>query len=187
MSTQPVLRTERLILRPFTVADAPIVQRLAGDREIFDTTLNIPHPYTDGLAEAWIATHPAEFGNGKSATFAIVRRQDGLLIGAIGLTIRSEHKRAEIGYWIGRPYWNNGYCTEAARALLRYGFHELGLNRVHANHFKRNPASGKVMRNIGMQYEGCRREHVVKDSVAEDLEEYAILREEFDTMSRSGQ
>jgi len=185
MDTQPVLETERLILRPFTPEDAPVVQRLAGDDAIYSTTLNIPHPYEDGLAEQWIGTHTGEFEKGRSATFAVVRRGDGLLIGAVGLTIRREHDRAEIGYWIGRPYWNNGYCSEAARAVLRYGFRTLGLNRIHANHLKRNPASGRVMQKIGIRYEGCRREHIVKDGRTEDLEEYGLLRREFETRDGS--
>lgn len=174
---------ERLVLRPFKLADAPDVQRLAGAREIAATTLNIPHPYEDGVAEAWISKHQETFDQGKGVTLAITFRTNGRLIGAISLMdIRSKHQ-AELGYWIGKPYWNQGYCTEAARAMLRYGFQVLELQRIHACHLSRNPASGRVMQKLGMQHEGRRRQHVVKWGEMDDLELYGILRSEWDATS----
>ena len=80
-----------------------------------------------------------------------------------------------MGYWVGAPYWGRGYCTEAARAILRYGFEELGLHRIHAQHFARNPASGRVMQKIGMVYEGRQHEHVRKWDRFEDSDLYGIL------------
>src|SRR5215212_1807613 len=130
----PTLPTSRLLLRPFAPADARDVQRLAGEHAVASTTLNIPHPYEDGMAEAWIATHPVAFDEGVWATFAITARDGGTLLGAAGLTIRARHARAEMGYWVGRPYWGRGYATEAAGALLAYGFDALDLNRVQATH-----------------------------------------------------
>jgi len=174
----PTLHTERLILRPFTLGDADDVQRLAGDPAVASTTLNIPHPYEDGLAEEWISTHQEKSDLGIGATFAVTLRDGGTLIGCIGLIINQRHDRGTLGYWIGKPWWNTGYCTEAARAALRYGFEELGLNRVVATHVARNPASGRVMQKIGMTHEGCLRQHVKKGKGFEDLEYYAILKGE---------
>jgi RimJ/RimL family protein N-acetyltransferase len=179
MGKQPELVTERLLLRPFTLADAPTVQKLAGDRDIASVTLNIPHPYEDGMAEEWIGTHEKAFEEGKEVVFAVVLHENDALIGAVGLMINQEHERAEMGYWIGKPYWGNGYCTEAARAMLGYGFNTLGLNRIHATHLTRNPASGRVMEKIGMTSEGHLRQHVKKWDVFEDLEQYAILENEY--------
>jgi RimJ/RimL family protein N-acetyltransferase len=171
----PQLHTPRLILRPFTLADAPDVRCLAGDRAIADTTLNVPHPYGEGMAEAWIATHAEAFASGQRASFAITRRSDNALLGAISLmTIQSEHQ-AELGYWVGKPYWSQGYCTEAARAIVQYAFDELKLIRVHACHLSRNPASGAVMRKLGMQHEGRRRLHARKWDRFEDMELYGLL------------
>ena len=99
------------------------------------------------------------------------------MIGAVGLRIEREDQRAELGYWIGRPYWNQGYCTEAARAVLDFGFEQLGLNRIYASHFTRNPASGRVMQKLGMTHEGRLRQHVRKWDAFEDVEVYAVLRE----------
>ena len=180
MTERPVLKTERLILRPFTLEDAPEVQRLAGDKDIADTTLFIPHPYEDGMAEEWIGKHQDEFDRGEVITFAIVHRKHKFLVGAIGLSeIKRHDETASMGYWIGKPYWNQGYCTEAAKAVLKYGFEVLNLNKIHAHHFKRNPASGKIMQKIGMKHEGCLRQHIKKWGKFEDLEAYGILKEEF--------
>lgn len=171
--------TERLLLRPFTPEDADDVRRLAGDREIADTTLNIPHPYGEGMALEWIASHGKGFETGENLTFAMTLRVTGELVGAVSLMVRKEHARAELGYWTGRPYWGRGYCTEASREVIRYGFDEMGLNRIFATHFTRNPASGEVMKKLGMRFEGVQREHVRKTSSFEDLAVYAILRSDW--------
>lgn len=180
MTNQPQLRTERLLLRPFTPKDATIVQKLAGDKAIADTTLHIPHPYPDGQAERWISAHAPRFRDGRGAIFAITLPVVGQVIGSIGLVIVPDYQRAGLGYWLGEPYWGKGYMTEAASEVLRYGFAELGLNRICADHFARNPASGRVMEKIGMQYEGTLRQHVMKWGKFEDLKMYGILKNEYE-------
>jgi len=183
MKSRPTITTTRLTLRAFSPDDAAKVMQLAGDRDIADRTLNIPHPYEEGMAEAWIATHQEALETGREMAFAVTRRTDGELLGAISLLGIRERHQAGLGYWIGKPYWNQGFCTEAAGALASYAFTELALVRVHACHLSRNPASGRVMQKIGMQHEGCRRQHVVKWDQAEDLELYGILRGEWEKMS----
>ncbi len=180
MPEQPVLETERLVLRPFRTGDGPRVRELAGDKAIAATTLRIPHPYPEGAAEEWIGTHRADFEAGKSATFAVVLRDEDAVIGSIGLEIDAEHSRAELGYWIGKPYWGRGYCTEAAREAVKYAFETLGLNRVCAHHFSLNYSSGKVMRKIGLKREGRMRGHVRKNGESIDLELYGLLASEYE-------
>ena len=85
----------------------------------------------------------------------------------------------ELGYWLGVPFWNQGYCTEAALAVVQYGFEVLRLHRIYASHMIRNPASGRIMQKIGMTYEGCQRQHVQKWGVFEDLATYGILQSEY--------
>jgi RimJ/RimL family protein N-acetyltransferase len=104
---------------------------------------------------------------------------EGTLLGSISLHISQQDARAEVGWWIGVPYWNRGYCTEAARALLGYGFETLDLNRIQGRHLARNPASGRVMIKIGMRYEGTMRQAVCKWGVFEDVVLYAILKSEY--------
>ena len=180
MTSPPTLETERLLLRPFALTDAPRVRELAGDPAIADTTLNIPHPYKEGMAEEWIATHLPKYRTGEQVDLAITAKESGDLVGAIGLNIDQRFQRAELGFWIGRGFWNRGYCTEAARAVIEYGFRHLSLNRIHAHHFGRNPASGRVMVKIGMSREGLLREHVLKGSRFEDSVAYGILRGEWE-------
>ncbi len=176
---QPTLVTERLVLRPLREDDADAVQVLAGDYAIADTTLSIPHPYEDGMAERWIAAHSSQFELGTHAVFAIELAADQRVVGAISLTLERNFSKAELGYWVGKPFWNHGYATEAARRIVEYGFHNLGLNRISSRHLVRNPASGKVMQKIGMRHEGTLREDTVKWDQFEDLEQYSVLRSEW--------
>ncbi len=166
-------------MRPFSLGDATDVQRLAGDRSIAVTTMTIPHPYEDGMAEDWIAGHETASRDGKAFALAMVLRDEGALVGCIGLKIDRQHDKAELGYWVGKPFWNFGYATEAAQALVDYGFRELALNRVHAAHMARNPSSGRVMEKIGMRLEGTAREDLKKWGRYEDLVSYAILRHDW--------
>lgn len=180
MVSQPLLTTGRLLLRPFALSDAPDVQRLAGAREIADTTLNVPHPYADGMAEEWIGSHEAGYAEGSLAIYAVVHRPAEELLGAVGLVIDPQNALAELGYWIGVLYWGRGYATEAARALIDFGFGQLGLNRIQARHLLRNPASGRVMEKLGMTREGTFRQAVRKWERFEDVALYAMLSSDRD-------
>lgn len=179
MKELPVLTSERLILRPFLLSDGQRVQKLAGAKEVAATTLNIPHPYKDGLAEEWIHGHQENFNNDKSCTLAICLRDDNVLIGAIGLIIYRSDNKGSLGYWLGKDYWNNGYCTEAARTIVKYGFEQLDLHKIFATHLNHNPASGKVMQKLGMKQEGVLRHHTKKWDKYCDLVYYGILKCEY--------
>ena len=184
MRRLPVLESERLVLRRLELVDTPRVKQFAGAPEIASVTLNIPHPYPDGAAEGFIQqTHKwAEVG--EQYTFAITLKVEGALIGCIGLVVEKRHNKAEVGYWLGTPYWRQGYMTEALEAILNFGFGQVKLNRIFATHLTRNPASGRVMQKAGMQYEGIQRQAVIKNEVYEDLAFYAMLREEYEAAKR---
>lgn len=171
----PTLETRRLVLRPFDPSDAPVVQRLAGAREVALPTQNIPHPYEDGVAEKWIASHGPAWDAGRYLTLAITASGEGV-VGAVGLHITKEHRRGELGYWVGVPFWNRGYATEAAGALVGFGFEDLDLNRIQARHMTFNAASGRVMEKLGMKLEGIQRQAVLVRGAFEDIALYAILR-----------
>ena len=178
----PTLETERLRLRPFARADAPRVRDLAGAPEVAATTLHIPHPYPEGAAESWIAAHAAIAAGGTGLNWAIVRRADEALLGSISLGIVPAHARGELGYWLGVPYWNRGYTTEAARRVVAYGFAELGLHRLQATCLPRNRGSSRVMEKAGLTYEGLLRGFVRKGEVFEDVAMYALLRPDWQAM-----
>jgi ribosomal-protein-alanine N-acetyltransferase len=182
----PVLETERLVLRPYSLADAPRVQQMCGDRAIAATTLAIPHPYPDGAAEQWISTHADSFRQGTEVTLAITLKLNGQVVGSIALSVNKNHRRGELGYMVAKEHWNRGYCTEAARAMMDYGFGLLGLNRIQAMHFPRNPASGRVMQKLGMTREGLLRQYVSNRNGLEDVVLYSILRREFEPTGKAG-
>ncbi|MDQ7797520.1 MAG: GNAT family N-acetyltransferase [Candidatus Edwardsbacteria bacterium] len=179
MNMMPTLTTERLILLPFTLDDASELQKLAGARAIADTTINIPHPYPEGAAEKWISTHRDEYQKNGSVAWAVVLKDSPQLIGCISLGVDSKNERAELGYWISQTFWGRGYCTEAAKAVLGYGFRQTKLNRIFAFYLSRNPASGKVMAKIGMKKEGEMRQHIKKWDQFEDIIHYGILDAEY--------
>jgi ribosomal-protein-alanine N-acetyltransferase len=180
MEDLPRLQTERLVLRPFDASDGAAVERLAGAREVADTTLTIPHPYPSGGGAYWIATHAAAWSSRDSLVLAICQHEAPCeLLGAISLQLSLPHSRGELGYWIGLPNWGKGFATEAARALTAYAFTEVGLHRVEARHFTRNPASGRVLQKLGMRLEGIHREAYLRWGRFEDVATYAILAPEW--------
>ena len=176
----PVLQSDRLTLRPVRESDADRLQMLAGERQVAATTLNIPHPYPLAAAVAFINQMQEQAAAGIAYTFGLVLKTEDALIGCIGLRVAQAFSRAEIGYWVGVPYWGQGYMSEAARRVLAFAFDDLGLHRVYASHFASNPASGRVMQKIGMQYEATLRDHVAKWDTYHDLVYYGILRDEYE-------
>jgi ribosomal-protein-alanine N-acetyltransferase len=174
-----VLHTERLLLRPLESKDAVAVHRLASAAEIADTTLTIPHPYPFHAAVEWIDRGHKEWKAETAFIFAITLRESKDLIGGIGLHLNNHDRNAEMGFWIGKPYWNQGFCSEAGRVMLQFGFETLGLHRIFARHFPRNAASSKVIAKLGMKYEGHLREHVRKLDRFEDVVCYGILQSEW--------
>ena len=175
MSSLPTLETARLRIRPYGETDIGQLVPLVGAREIAATTLRIAHPYTEQDARNFfeLTKEPGKIW------LAITLRSDGRQIGGIGLRVEEQHCHAELGYWLGVAYWGQGYATEAAREMLRYGFEDLGLRRIFASHFKNNPASGRILKKLGMHYEGCQREHLRKWDQFIDLELYGLLQQEW--------
>lgn len=167
------------------MSDAPLVQRYAGDSAVARTTQNVPHPYADGVAEKWIASHLLQFLQKTNVVFAI-RSPEGEFYGAINLHLNERDHRGVLGYWIGVPFWNQGICTAAARLVVAYGFDELGLNKVYARHLAGNVGSGRVMEKLGMKQEGIQREHTWKNGAFQDIVEYGILKSEYLAISARG-
>ncbi len=198
MSHIPRLYTPRLCLRPLSLADASRIQHLAGDPRIAATTARVPHPYTLPVAEKLIASHDPNAALGTEFVFAITlpgtrtpgRERDpndtGFLIGVIeiGIDQDPDQRRGTLGYWIGVPFWNKGFATEAARAMLAFGFSRRHLHRIDARHLALNPASGRVMEKVGMTREGLLRAHFFKQGEYHDIVQYGILHEEWQRATR---
>jgi len=170
-----LLETPRLILRPWEESDIPELVPLIGAREVATTTLRIPHPYREEHAREFIRTDAKP----NEQRLSIRLRSGGNLCGGVGLHPNPGHQHAELGYWLGVPFWGQGYATEAAGAVVRYGFEQIQLHRIFASHFEDNVASMRVLQKLGMRHEGCLRQHILKWGKFIDLQLYAILRQEF--------
>jgi RimJ/RimL family protein N-acetyltransferase len=184
--SSPRLKTaiDKLILRPLDFDDAPEILEYAGHADVAATTLHIPHPYPPEDAEIFVAATHDNMQNGRGFTFAMTR--DDKLIGCIGLGIQPENNVGEMGYWLGKPYWGQGYTTEAARRMITFSFDELLLNKVFAQCFVHNTASARVMQKAGMTYEGTLRQHIRKAGTYHDLHCYGILRVDFEDTHTTG-
>ncbi|RXJ04626.1 N-acetyltransferase [Anaerobacillus alkaliphilus] len=178
-----MFETDRLVLRPFEEKDAPAVQTLTSNIELARTTLHIPYPYPAGYATHWIASCKDRLKKGNSYSFAIILKETTELVGCITLTVALNHKRGEIAYWIGKPYWHNGYATEATIRIIEFAFHQLQLNRVWACVMTKNKASIEVMKKSGLLYEGTFPQHVLKWEQYEDVSYYGILKDQYEKIS----
>ena len=140
------MRSQRLTYRPIEAGDAGRVAALASDWDVARMTSRIPHPYSLLDADLWIAS---------IATDEFVRgiEYDGTLVGAVGF-VEDERRQAEMGYWIGKPWWGNGFATEAARALMDYCFSECGIRRLMCGHLVDNAASAHVIAKLGFRRVG---------------------------------
>ncbi|HEY8614993.1 GNAT family N-acetyltransferase [Phenylobacterium sp.] len=147
----PVVSTERLVLRGPVRTDADALVRLAGDFNVAAMTARLPHPFGPEDADAFL-DRMARQDFVRSATFAIEHRNFGL-VGMLGVETGS-NGRPQLGFWLGRPFWNRGYATEAVRGALKWVKRDWRKNVVEAGHFADNPASGQVLCKAGFLYTG---------------------------------
>ena len=148
---QPRLATERLLLRPLTLRDVPAIVALADAGEGALAPAAMPYPFTRETALGWIEDAADERVRGVGLTYGIERRLDTVLLGAVSLMIADrEAGRGEIGFWIGKDFWNRGYATEAVRRLLDHAFGIVGLEEVVAVRLPDNEASLRVQKKLGL-------------------------------------
>ncbi|MDG2424552.1 MAG: GNAT family N-acetyltransferase [Phycisphaerales bacterium] len=164
-------------MRPFNAGDAADVQRLAGDERVGRPELDIPHPYPDGGAETWIATHDQMAAENKERIWAVTQASSGDLIGCISLNRSGGDHCAEMGYWLGAPFWGHGYMAEAGCSLIDWAFLNTKIIRVQAMHSTDNPASGRVMQKIGMRQEAVMRHNLHVNDQPIDSVHYAVIKE----------
>ena len=139
-----ILESERLILRPPRPTDIQSMTVWLSDFDVAKMTSRVPHPYSEGDAEAFLAL-------GEAYCFVIQRKSDGLFMGMTGFHVEDGH---EFGYWLGKPFWGLGYATEAADRLVNYAFEALDQDTCHAGWFYDNPASGRVLAKLGARHNG---------------------------------
>lgn len=175
----PVLATERLVLRAPRREDAKAIARLANDRRVAVNTARLPHPYSLDDAEEFIAAVNRQDGE---IAFAITL--DGTLIGVCGINPRDG--RAEIGYWLGVPYWGQGYATEAARALIDHAFVDLQHEALQAGARVSNPASRRVLEKCGFQWTGVQLTRVRAINSAAPADRFRLDRRLWESLRSWG-
>jgi RimJ/RimL family protein N-acetyltransferase len=181
----PTLTTARLTLRELRLDDARAVATRAGDRRVARYLIAVPTPYPLTLATRWIHARIAWWHQGRGVTLAITRREaPDELLGTVSLRRFVRDRRAELGYWLGADAWGMGFATEAAGALIDFGFAELGLSRIYAHVLEGNAASCHVLDKLGMINEGIRRQHVRKGKKLLDVVLYGMLRDEWNERRR---
>jgi RimJ/RimL family protein N-acetyltransferase len=171
------LETGRLALRPFTADDAAAVQRYAGLWEVARMTTRIAHPYPEGAAAEWIAGHAAARKKGEEVIFCVTLAEKvEAPLGAAGLH-RIGPGNYELGYWLAPAFWGQGLATEAARAMVVYGFEKLGAEALNSGHFADNPASGRVLVKAGFAANGIARQWSEARRDFVDAHRYLLTRE----------
>jgi len=170
-----------VMMRPLAREDIPHIRRLAAAEEIANNTY-VPHPYPPEAADEFVQKTRDQWRNDEACVFAIVERASDQFAGCMGIHFQPAHNRAEVGYWIGLPYWGRGLATAALRLIIQFGFEELGLNRIAAGHLPGNLASGRVMQKANMRYEGTLRGALMHRGEYKDELRYAILRSDYDVV-----
>jgi RimJ/RimL family protein N-acetyltransferase len=170
--------SDQILLSEIRRADKAAYLEHLNEKEIYDLTLRIPFPYTEADADAWLALVEKRYqAQGRHLHWAI-RNAEGYLIGAIGFdgSVISKDRRAEVGYWLAKPYWGRGIMTAVVRRACDFAFNDWGLVKITANVFAFNVASARVLEKCGFEQEGYLKRHVFKNGNYCDRKMFALLR-----------
>jgi len=146
-----VLETKRLILRPPGEADLPEIVSVVSDFEVSKNLSRVPHPYTEQNARDFLKIIENGWATGEDMTFGIRKKADGTYIGTCGI---HPNQGWEFGYCLGKPYWGQGFATEAAARVIAFAFDDKDAGRLAAKWFHDNPASGRVLEKLGFMPAG---------------------------------
>ncbi len=173
-----IVVNEQIHLSELVPADRAACVRYLNDRDIYDQTLRIPYPYTEADFDRWLGiAEETTRQQGRPAHWAI-RQQDGSVIGGLGfqnLAIGKSHQ-AQIGYWLGKPFWGRGIMTTVVRRVCAYAQEEFGLVRITAHVFIGNPASARVLEKCGFVQEGILRKECLKEGRYLDVKLFALVK-----------
>ena len=176
MSFHPT--TQRLILRAPMLSDQPDFVAILNDFDVAKNLQQVPHPFTEALFRESLARSDQERRAGTVYSFAVTRAMDGALIGMCS-SERAENGAWEVGYWYGKPYWGQGYATEAAWPVMRFTFDDMGADRLSAGWFDDNPASGTVLHKLGFAITGVARVRCLARGCEVLSNQVQLTREQF--------
>ena len=175
------IESKRIKLRKLKLSDADDIYKNLQNKEMVKWTLNIPWPYKKEHAIKFIRRTHYKIRKKKSYAFSIVLKEIDKVIGVVDLmNIDWKNKNAEIGYWIGKRYWNKGFATEAVKLMLKFAFEKLKLHRVYASLFEENKASRRVLEKCGFKLEGILREHRYKHGKWHNELVFGLLKKEWE-------
>ena len=173
-----ILETERLLLRPPERRDISTFAPLIGDFDVAKNLGTVPHPYAESDAIEWISRLEDRRANREAFQFGVTRKSDGAYMGGCGLHL--QNGEFELGYWLGKPYWKQGYATEAARRVLQHAFADLQVGEVWAGWFHDNPRSGHVLAKLGFSPKGFEPRACMARSIEVGCNIVTLRREAFD-------
>ncbi|MCW8932826.1 MAG: GNAT family N-acetyltransferase [Gammaproteobacteria bacterium] len=178
-----MIKTQRLHLRFIKDSDAEAIQDALTHRQIADSMISIPYPYSIEETKQDIKKYQQEQKSGKACVFVIEGIEDKNFYGLVEIrNIELEHSQAELSFWLATKAWGKGYMTEALQAIVNYCFKTLNLNRLYCYHMLKNHASGKTIKQSGFTQEGTLRQRVKKLGVFEDVALWAILRKDINVL-----
>lgn len=173
------LKGQKTNLRRVRKADAESIAKYAQNRAISKYTF-IPHPYTEIEASAYIKICHGQYRQKKYHNLGIELSETGEIIGMIGLVNYSaKYRNAEIGYWLGKPFWGKGLASESLELMLKYCFKTMKLHRVYAHVMHPNIGSAKLLIKAGFKPEGIARQQIKKRGKWMDMHWFGILSDEY--------
>jgi RimJ/RimL family protein N-acetyltransferase len=172
-----LLVNDHIHLSEFLASDKPALLEHLKEKAIYDRTLRIPYPYTEADADEWLALSAKTTQQQGQPVHWAIRNQEACLIGGCGLDgfqIGQSH-RAEIGYWLAKPYWGQGIMPAVIRKVCEFAFNEWSLVKITAHVFSCNAASARVLEKCGFEQEGYLTKHYLKDGHLIDAKLYALI------------
>ena len=161
-----------LSIRPVENADLEDIARLANNIDVAEMTAALPYPYTKEHAKTWL-----QYIEHKNNEYIFALCGNHQFMGVVGLIHEAEHERAELGYWLGQPYWNKGHMTGAVGIAVEYAFTMLKVKRIYAQCFAQNAASKRVLEKNGFLLEGCLKKHFIRMGKQRDILCYGLLKQ----------
>lgn len=186
LKNAPSLFTARLHLRAMNAGDVSNIQYHINTEAVCNNLSYTPHPYTMEMAENWMRNVNAGMANGNCRYWSMCDRSNEQFIGSMGLSLYRDQEGAEMHYWLGEPFWNNGYCTEAAKRVIIYVFEDLKLHRLQITHRENNIGSRRVIEKCGFVREGCMRDYLKRFGKFENVISYSMLNGEFFELKKQG-
>lgn len=182
----PSLYSVRLHLRAMNAGDVNNIQYHVNTEAVCNNLSYTPHPYTMAMAENWMKNINNGMAFGNCCYWSVCNRGTGEFIGSMGLSLFREQEGAEMHYWLGEAFWNQGYCTEAAKRTIIYVFGDLKLHRLQITHRENNIGSRRVIEKCGFVYEGNMRDYLKRFGKFENVLSYSMLSHEFFELKKKG-